>query len=116
MWVREHGRGFQVPEELTQLVMSGQLVDYSYHNDLCPKFAMANSIDEYNDISVCIFSDHPDEGQRECEAPRFAVSYIDNGDGIYENLLMTDEFIEVLNWINQHKNFNKEQFKTLLPA
>jgi len=110
MWIREHGRDYRVPDEVTELVMSGHLLDHSYHNDTCPKFALAKSYDEYNEAAVYLFVEHPEADKRESDTPRFTISYSNHGDGVYETFLEIDSFVKVLEWIGKHKDFTAEQF------
>ena len=70
-WQQEFGADFDVPEIIRQLCRLGVLVDTSWHNDICPSFALNDG----NDGQLLgLWCDHPATKEREMpEWPRFRV-------------------------------------------
>jgi hypothetical protein len=65
-WADEHGEEYAVPAEI--LAIDG-IVDLSWHNDVCPRFAVHDE-----GFGPNLWVDHPDPDKREmCPTPRFLV-------------------------------------------
>jgi len=65
---------YDVPQEIVVAVKDGKLFDYSWGNDVCPKFCTDRDM---NPGSLVLWSDHPDPDQREISGPRFCVAIVD---------------------------------------
>jgi len=85
-WKEEFGEEFAVPPEI-----SNQMLDDSWHNDVCPRFTSP-------DISnIVVWVDHPDPDQREMCGSRFTVIVEkEYGEAITSVQLSTDTASEVL--------------------
>ena len=70
-------------------------VDVSSSNDLCPSY-LSNQSEIKGYI---VFMDCPIERERECMGHRFMVM---NFSGSYDVLFESDDFLEILAWIDDH--------------
>lgn len=74
LWGAEHGAGYDVPEAVTSLVLSGEAEDTSWHNDTCPSFTWPAKADGDALPAVVLWVEHPNPERREYEGGRrFAV-------------------------------------------
>jgi hypothetical protein len=94
--------GFVLPNEIAALVASGELIDTSWHNDMCPSFS-PNGISP--DGSVRVWVDFEDRNDREYpDGKRYLVSlHNESGEGI-DNPVETDSLKEVLDYLKDHWN------------
>lgn len=74
-WEYEFGESYAIPSEIIRLYEAGLLEDRSWHNDVCPSFAVPG-YPEDDDYITRIWVDHPDPEEREFGeyAPRFGVA------------------------------------------
>lgn len=91
IWEVAHGREFAVPKEIEDLVAELVLVDHSYKNDTCPRFAIQLTKPDAGYVSIWV--EHPDPDKRESEDRdnRFAVCYAEaQGDETKEEFATND--------------------------
>jgi hypothetical protein len=69
LWVREHGRACDVPD---QIAHDPRLIDISWHNDVSPSFMLA-SADGIAEIDVRLWVAPVKVEDREFDGPRFQV-------------------------------------------
>jgi hypothetical protein len=76
-WLNEFGPAYDVPQYVQALVKSGQLVDASWGNDICPSFTVPGT-----GAAVQLWTDHPEAEHREMGGARYTVtlSNVDSGD------------------------------------
>jgi hypothetical protein len=88
-WESEHGKEYEVPEEILKLCTEGVARDMSWHNDLCPCFGRLKQT--CDSLLACIWVDHPDPAKREnIDKTRFLVCKYD-GDGNESRIFATDD-------------------------
>lgn len=72
-WKFEHGVDYAVPAEKIE---AAGLVDTSWHNDVCPSFAITLEDPVTHDIhDLRLWVEHTDPERREYEGPRYAINY-----------------------------------------
>ena len=88
LYKREHGQHFRLPQEITDLVTQGKLIDHSWHNDVCPRFD--------SDVAPpwkVLWVDEEDPAHREAgpDQARYVVQQFDEDDDWVADLLVTDD-------------------------
>lgn len=81
-WLKEFGPEYNVPQAVLEMERFGELVDCSWHNDVCPSFGVhgLNPNDPTRHLTITLWVDHPNPERREWDSARqFAVSVSDDG-------------------------------------
>lgn len=73
LWLSEFSEAWRPPQEILAMVEAGELVDVSWHNDVCPSFCSHSDEGKDAEDMLRIWSDHPVAEERECQGPRFMV-------------------------------------------
>lgn len=88
-WLREFGRGHAVPQLLDELVQGGELADMSWHNDICPSFAITARTADAD--APRLWVEHREPERRERPGCRYVVDGRDEepayaGDDLFDAL------------------------------
>lgn len=84
----EFGADVQMPVEILEALASGELLDTSWHNDVCPSFfhrdadQISSATDE-RDLRLWVNPVNPDDREYR-DAPRFIVHRLDQDCVLYE--------------------------------
>lgn len=87
-WREEFGPDYAIPAEVVAMVERGELLDCSWHNDVCPSFTLAR---DGGDVPR-LWIEHPDPSEREYNdgSGRYSVTSADDvlydGDDLTEAL------------------------------
>jgi hypothetical protein len=97
-WRKEFGDEWAVPTQVLDLVARGELVDHSWHNDVCPSF-VTRAVDQSDawlgdGRGVRLWIDHPDPERR--ELPHADRYFVTAGDGSDQGLYSGDDLDEAL--------------------
>jgi hypothetical protein len=95
LWMMEHGAKYDVPAIIEELVLQGRLFDWSYHNDVCPRFATSDVIPVENPQNwFDLWVENPEKNSREYEwAGRYTVFQLDE-DGQSMTQMYTGDDLE----------------------
>lgn len=91
---REFSRDFILPRVVLDALESGELLDQSWHNDICPSFSHRD-LDPTDDYDLRLWVDHAEPDQREYgpDTYRYLVTELIS----HQLLFATDDIVEALN-------------------
>ena len=91
-----------LPIELEKFIRSGKIESHYYSNDTCHKYAINPQYHNDHDSGVYVFVESENIEERENQnGPRFVIAYINHNNGVYFNIMETDNISDVIEYISR---------------